>query len=148
MDGEKDIEQRIENSNTRFYKAFETLSIEKMEEVWKHDDNTICIHPGWEMFAGWTAIRESWTRIFENTRMIKFFITNTKVKAFGEIAIVVCLENIDTVIDYQNTIKLGVITTNIFEQQNVKNNYFTNEWLMIHHHGSLVANYLPPNISV
>jgi hypothetical protein len=30
MDEEKDIEQRIENSNTRFYKAFESLSIEKM----------------------------------------------------------------------------------------------------------------------
>jgi len=79
MDEEIGIEQAIENSNTRFYKAFESLSIEKMEEVWKHSDNAICIHPGWEMFTGWTAIRESWTRIFENTRMIKFFITNTKV---------------------------------------------------------------------
>lgn len=148
MDEEKDIEQTIENSNTRFYKAFESLSIEKMEEVWKHNDNTICIHPGWEMFAGWTAIRESWARIFENTRMIKFFITNTKVKAFENIAIVVCLENIDTVIDNQNTIKMGVIATNIFEQQNVKNNYYNNEWLMIHHHGSVVANYIPPNLSV
>ena len=80
--------------------------------------------------------------------MIKFFITNTKVKAFENIALVVCLENIDTVIDNQNTIKMGVIATNIFEQQNVKNNYYNNEWLMIHHHGSVVANYIPPNISV
>jgi SnoaL-like protein len=100
------------------------------------------------MFAGWTAIRESWARIFENTRMIKFFITNTKVKAFENMAIVVCLENIDTVTDTQNTIKIGVIAANIFEQQNVKNNYYNNEWLMIHHHGSVVANYIPPNISV
>jgi hypothetical protein len=43
---------------------------------------------------------------------------------------------------------MGVIATNIFEQQNVKNNYYNNEWLMIHHHGSVVANYIPPNISV
>jgi hypothetical protein len=86
---------------------------------------------------------------FENTRMIKFFITNTKVKIFGNIAIVVCLENIDTVIDDENTITMGVIATNIFEQQNVKkNNDYNNEWLMIHHHGSVVANYIPPNISV
>jgi SnoaL-like protein len=148
MDEEKDIEQTIENSNTRFYKAFETLSIEKMGEVWKHEYNTIRIHPGWEMFAGWTAIRESWARIFEITSRIKFFITNTKVKAFENIAIVVCLENIDTVIDNQNIIKLGVIATNIFEQQNVKNKYYNNEWLMIHHHGSIVANYIPPNTSV
>ena len=149
MDEEIGIEQAIENSNTRFYKAFESLSIEKMEEVWKHSDNAICIHPGWEMFTGWTAIRESWTRIFENTRMIKFFITNTKVRTFENIAIVVCLENIDTVIDDENTITMGVIATNIFEQQNVKkNNDYNNEWLMIHHHGSLVVNYMPPNVSV
>ena len=116
MDKGKGIERSIEASNLGFYKAFESLSIEKMEEVWKHSNDVICIHPGWEMFAGWTAIRESWARIFENTRMIKFFITNTKVKAFENIALVVCLENIDTVIDNQNTIKMGVIATNIFEQ--------------------------------
>ena len=101
------------------------------------------------MFTGWTAIRESWTRIFENTRMIKFFITNTKVRTFENIAIVVCLENIDTVIDNENSIRMGIIATNIFEQQNVKNNNNYNKiWLMIHHHGSTVANYIPPNVSV
>ena len=45
MDEQKGIEQRIENSNSRFYEAFECLSIGKMEDVWKHSDNTICIHP-------------------------------------------------------------------------------------------------------
>ena len=94
---------------TRFYKAFESLSIEKMEEVWRHSDNAICIHPGWEMFTGPMAIQESWTRIFENTRIIKFFITNTKVRTFENIAIVVCLENIDTVIDNENSIRMGII---------------------------------------
>jgi len=149
MAEEKGIEQRIENSNSRFYEAFESLSIEKMEEVWNHSDNTICIHPGWEMFTGWTAIRESWTRIFENTRMIKFFITNTKIKKFENIAIVVCLENIDTVLDDENIFRMGVIATNIFEEQSVKNNSdYNSEWLMIHHHGSVVTNYIPPNVSV
>ena len=90
MDEGKGVEQHIEDSNARFYKAFESLSIEKMEEVWKHSDDVICIHPGWEMFTSWTAIRESWVRIFENTKKIEFFITNVKVKAFEKIAIVVC----------------------------------------------------------
>jgi hypothetical protein len=48
---ERDVRKTLD------YKAFETLSIGKMEEVWKHSDNTICIHPGWEMFTSWTAIR-------------------------------------------------------------------------------------------
>jgi hypothetical protein len=61
-----------------------------MDAAWKHSDDTICIHPGWETFTSWTAIRESWVRIFENTKMIKFFISNIKIKAFENIAIVVC----------------------------------------------------------
>jgi hypothetical protein len=149
MDEEKGVEQTIEEINTRFYKAFESLSIEKMEEVWKHSDDSVCIHPGWEMFTSWTAIRESWLRIFENTNMIKFFLTNVKIKAFEKIAIVVCLENIDSVIEDENRIRMGVIATNIFEKQNVNNsNKYNNEWLMIHHHGSAVANYTAPNVSV
>jgi hypothetical protein len=148
MDEEKGVEQIIDNSNSTFYKAFESLSIEKMEEVWKHSDDTVCIHPGWEMFTSWTAIRESWLRIFENTNMIKFFLTNVKIKAFEKIAIVVCLENIESVIEDENKIRMGVIATNIFEKQNVNNHKYNNEWLMIHHHGSAVANYTAPNVSV
>ena len=147
MDEEKGVEQTIEDSNSRFYKAFESLSIEKMDAAWKHSDDTICIHPGWEMFTSWTAIRESWLRIFENTKMIKFVITNIKIKAFQKIAIVVCLENIDSIIEDENSIRLGVIATNIFEKQNL-NNKNNNDWLMVHHHGSAVANYMAPNVSV
>jgi hypothetical protein len=148
MDEEKGVEETIEDSNSIFYKAFESLSIEKMEEVWKHSNDTICIHPGWEMFTSWTAIRESWIRIFENTRMIKLAITNIKIKVFQNIAMVVCLENIDTVIEDENRIRMGVIATNVFEKQNVNNHKSNNEWLMIHHHGSIVANYMAPNVSV
>jgi SnoaL-like domain len=149
MDERKGVHQAVEDSNIRFYKAFETLSIGKMGQVWKHSDDTICIHPGWEMFTSWTAIRESWLRIFENTKMIKFVITNIKIKAFQKIAIVVCLENINSIIEDENSIRLGVIATNIFEEQNVKNNSdYNSEWLMVHHHGSVVTNYIPPNVSV
>ena len=148
MDEKKGVHQAVEDSNIRFYKAFESLSIEKMDVAWKHSDDTICIHPGWEMFTSWTAIRESWVRIFENTKMIKFFISNIKIKAIENIAIVACLENIDSVIEDENSIRMGVIATNIFEKQNVNNNKSNNEWLLIHHNGSAVANYMAPNVSV
>ena len=141
------VEQTVEDSNSRFYKAFESLSIEKMDAAWKHSDDTICIHPGWEMFTSWTAIRESWLRIFENTRIIKFVITNIKIKVSQKIAIVACLENIDSIMEDENSIKLGVIATNIFEKQNV-NNKNNSDWLLIHHHGSALANYMAPNVSV
>jgi len=131
--------EEVENCNSKFYQAFESLSIQRMEEIWSHNDNTVCVHPGWDLFTGWLAIRESWVRIFQNTQAIKFVITNTKIKIVKDIAIVVCLENIENVVDGE-AIKFGVIATNIFECNNKK-------WLMVHHHGSTVANYLPPNIS-
>jgi ketosteroid isomerase-like protein len=143
----KITEQTIHDINIQFYKAFESLSLERMEQVWKHSDDVVCVHPGWDLFRGWTAVRESWMTIFQNTERIQFIITNAKVRAFENIvAVVVCLENIETIIN-QDKIRMGVIATNIFERQHIVRND-EDEWLMIHHHGSPVSNYMPPNVSV
>jgi hypothetical protein len=77
--------------NGELYHAFASLSIEKMEKLWKHDENVVCIHPGWDLFMGWLAIRESWITIFSNTEMIRFTIKNTKIRIFdNKLAVVVC----------------------------------------------------------
>jgi hypothetical protein len=134
----------VNQANLEFYHAFEMRSIEAMDNLWKHDESVVCIHPGWDLFTGWLAIRESWTTIFSNTEMIRFTITNTKVKIFdNKIAVVVCIENIETT-DPSNgrVIRMGVIATNVFER-----NELSHEWLLIHHHGSPITNYMPPNIS-
>ena len=142
-DGDE-IAEKVNKVNGEFYRAFESLSIEKMDKLWKHNEKVVCIHPGWDLFIGWLAIRESWITIFRNTEMIRFTITNTKVRVFGgnNIAVVVCLENIETSLNRQDQpiVKIGVVATNIFE-------YDKNQWLLIHHHGSSVSNYIPPNIS-
>jgi ketosteroid isomerase-like protein len=137
-----EIVGEVNKANAEFYNAFESLSIEIMDKLWKHDEAVICIHPGWDLFTGWLAIRESWITIFSNTEMIRFSITNTKVRIFdNKIAVVVCLENIETTSVNGQLIKIGVIATNIFERNEL------NEWLLIHHHGSPVINYIPPNVS-
>jgi len=136
---EDEIILQVQKINSEFYHAFENLSIERMEGLWKHEDNVVCIHPGWDLFTGWLAIRESWIAIFRNTEMIKFIITNTKLRVFDNLAVVVCLENIETLVNGE-IVRLGVIATNIFEQME-------KQWLLIHHHGSSVSNYIPPNIS-
>jgi hypothetical protein len=59
----------VNQANIRFYRAFENLSIESMDKIWKHGENVVCIHPGWDLFTGWLAIRESWTTIFSNAEM-------------------------------------------------------------------------------
>jgi ketosteroid isomerase-like protein len=135
------IVEEVNKVNAEFYHAFESLSIEMMDRLWKHDDNVVCIHPGWDLFTGWLAIRESWITIFSNTEMIRFTITNTKVRIFdNRIAVVVCLENIETSVNGQ-VIKIGVIATNVYERNEL------NQWLLIHHHGSSVTNYIQPNVS-
>src|ERR671938_1622104 len=133
-DGDE-IAEEISKVNGEFYHAFESLSIDKMDKLWKHDENIICIHPGWDLFTGWLAIRESWITIFENTEMIKFIITNTKIRTFdNKMAVVVCLENIETTSADGRLIKIGVIATNVFERNE------SNRWLLMHHHGSPVTN--------
>ena len=144
-------EQAIQKINTRFYNAFEALSLERMEEVWKHGDDIICVHPGWDLFSGWMAVRESWMTIFQNTERIQFVITNTKIRVFENVvAVVVCLENIQSNVN-QSKRRMGVISTNIFERQSIvyeNSNEHDERWLMIHHHGSPVSNYIPPNVSI
>jgi ketosteroid isomerase-like protein len=143
MQEDDEIVGEVIKVNSEFYDAFESLSIEMMDKLWKHDENVVCIHPGWDLFTGWLAIRESWITIFSNTEMITFTITNTKIRIVdNKIAVVVCLENIETTSANGRVIKIGVIATNIFER-----NEQLNQWLLIHHHGSPVTSYIPPNVS-
>src|ERR687885_2225846 len=127
MGEDDEIVEKVNKTNTEFYRAFENLSIEMMDNLWKRGENIVCIHPGWDLFTGWLAIRESWLTIFSNTEMIKFTITNTKIRTFDKVAVVVCLENIETTSANGRLIKIGVIATNIFEQ-----NEPLNQWLLIH----------------
>ena len=75
--------------------------------------------------------------------MIKFNITNTKVRIFdnGNIGVVVCQENIESSASANGQQdKIGVIATNIFERSE-------NRWPLIHHQGSSITNYMRPNLS-
>ena len=58
-------EEGIDKSNIRFYKAFESLSLERMEEVWKHGDDVVCVHPGWDLFTGWSQYVRVGRQYFE-----------------------------------------------------------------------------------
>ena len=129
----------IENANAEFYDAFENVSINMMENIWIHNDNCICIHPGWEMIVGWLAIHESWMTIFANMKNLKFTITNTKTRLYEDIVgILTCVENIN-MIQNERKIHTGVVATNIFEYDDKQK-----KWLIVYHHGSPVSDYLPP----
>lgn len=125
-----DQEQVLE-ANRAFYQAFESLEIEKMEQVWLQAPHIVCIHPGWRRLSGWGPIMETWERIFESTFEMKFDLTDVEVTLRGDLAIVVVQENL-TQRGYDGTTRSVVQATNVFERTG-------NRWYMVLHHGSPVA---------
>ena len=115
-------------ANDGFYRAFESLDIDNMTEVWARDETVRCVHPGWGMLQGWTDVMASWERIFDAATMMQFRITGTEVSVEDDWAWVACTENLTQVMNGQ-VIETHVQTTNIFRKR-------AGRWLMVHHHGS------------
>ncbi len=122
--------QEVTKANQRFYEAFESLDIVKMDSVWAHQAYVTCIHPGWPIRSDWPAVRDSWVLIFNNTFSMKFELTEMMVQVAGDMAWVICVENITS--QQSNEPQLAkVLATNLFKR-------IGDECLMIHHHGSAV----------
>ena len=127
------LAQRIEEvtkANERFYEAFESLDIAKMDQIWAHLEYVTCVHPGWAMRSQWSEVRDSWVLIFNNTFSMHFELSDVTIQVAGDIAWVLCVEHI-TSQQSDEPQEAKVIATNLFER-------IGDEWLMIHHHGSAV----------
>jgi ketosteroid isomerase-like protein len=121
-------EQAVLEVNRRFYEAFESLDIERMDAVWLREDWVECVHPGWELLRGWEEIRESWVRIFANTKRMKLDISSVWVRIEGEVAWVACTEHVTSAFEDGFDQSL-VQATNIFVRRDAA-------WQMVAHHAS------------
>ena len=81
-------------ANARFYRAFEALDLDEMDEAWAHGEHVQVRAPGLAAAHGWDAVRESWARIFENTEEMRFTLSDVQVVVGGDAAWVTCTENI------------------------------------------------------
>jgi ketosteroid isomerase-like protein len=125
-----DFVAEVEEANLRFYRAFETLDLARMEAVWLHTERAQCVHPGWPLIVGWAAIRDSWETIFANTIEMRFTIGDARVVGGPEVAWVTCTENI--LADVQGRVSVtSLLATNVFERA-------PEGWRMVHHHASHV----------
>jgi len=127
------LEQYIEEvnkANHAFYAAFGNLDIGEMDNIWAHQEYVTCIHPGWTLRSGWPLVRDSWILIFNNTFSMTFELTDVMVQVAGDMAWVVCVENITTH-QSDEPQQAKVLATNLFER-------IGDDWLLIHHHGSAV----------
>ncbi len=122
--------EEVEQANEAFYRAFESLDIKKMDEVWVREDYVTCIHPGWSLRSGWPTVRDSWVMIFNNTFTMRFRLSDIMVQVAGDVAWVLCTENITNSPEGDGQ-ESRVLATNLYERQQGR-------WLMIHHHGSPV----------
>ena len=120
----------VVEANARFYRAFEALDIAQMEQVWAHGSHVKCVHPGWPLLSGWDAVRESWSRIFDNTAEMRFTLSNVEASVGDDLAWVTCTENILSELGGRVTVT-AILATNIFE-------YDGASWRMVQHHASHV----------
>jgi ketosteroid isomerase-like protein len=115
-------------ANDSFYMALENLDLASMDALWLHEDWVRCVHPGWEVLVGWTAVRKSWQQIFANTRWIRVTPTTVEIKRFGDVGVVGCLENIST--KDGDEVGLAVAqATNLYLRA-------AHGWRLFHHHAS------------
>jgi ketosteroid isomerase-like protein len=105
----------ILGANRAFYRAFESLDVDKMGEVWLKDPSIVCIHPGWAKLSGWGPVMESWARIFDNTFEMKFELGEIDVMISGDIAVAIVQENL-TQSGYDGPSRSQVLATNVFQR--------------------------------
>lgn len=117
-------------ANQAFYRAFETLELDTMEEVWLRDPKIVCIHPGWRRLTGWGPVMQSWERIFQSIFEMKFEARELEIFESQDLAIVLCEEEL-TQRGYDGTARSTVLASNVFERVGQR-------WMMVMHHGSPV----------
>jgi ketosteroid isomerase-like protein len=122
-----DMLAQVRRANERFYRAFESLDMQLMAAIWMQTEHARCVHPGWELLAGWPAIRDSWQAIFANTGYMRFVITDVSVHLDGHVAWVTCTEHLSDAPDARAM--TPILTTNIYE-------FSEDDWLLVHHHAS------------
>jgi ketosteroid isomerase-like protein len=121
---ERDEIEDVRRAHQGFYRAFETLRIEKMDEVWAHDGQVTCLHPGWPIAEGWAEVRASWETIFRNSRDMRFDVGEERIDVRGDMAWVVCVERLTSAAGSG-----AVQATNVLRRED-------GAWRMVHHHGS------------
>jgi ketosteroid isomerase-like protein len=132
-----DMDERtaVLEANQAFYRAFESLDLTRMESVWLHAASITCVHPGWRVLRGWGLVMASWQRIFANTVTLRLGITDAQVEVVGDLAWVVCTENLDST-HRGETVSAQLLATNLFQRHEGR-------WWLVHHHVSPVSAQSP-----
>lgn len=121
------------DANAAFYRAFESLDMDAMEDAWEAGDRLFCVHPGWQALVGREAVMESWRVILANTGKIVFALTQVHGRIAGTVGIVTLYESIDSQVG-QGRHQAAAVATNLFRYDQREG-----RWKLFHHHASLAS---------
>jgi len=123
-----DAHEELLAVNEAFYRAFARRDFEAMAALWSEDEEIACVHPGWDLLAGYRAVIESWREILAGPSSPRVRCHGARVFLFGELGCVVCHE----------VMPEGVlVATNLFRQEGLG-------WRLVHHHSGPMAGTPPP----
>lgn len=125
-DRDADVKAVLE-ANGAFYAAFEARDLDAMSDLWAHDEEVTCVHPGWVTLRGWGAVAASWAALFDGPQQLQFIVTEEHVVVAGDIAWVTCDENL-----LADEGGATVAVLNLFARDT------NGRWRMLAHHGSPV----------
>ena len=119
-----------QESNQKFYDAFNKKDLDLMTRIWLNDPKSQCIHPGWDTLNGFKPIIESWRRIFETGQDLEIKLSYVEAVVSENLAWIACQENLFSI--STSGVQLSKVhATNIFKQ-------IDDEWKMVLHHASPV----------
>jgi ketosteroid isomerase-like protein len=124
----KDVDEAaVRAANDAFYAAFEGRDLDAMSDLWAHDPEVTCVHPGWTTLRGWGEVAASWAALFNGPQRLQFIVTEAQVVVAGDIAWVTCAENL-----LAGDGGATVAVLNLFGRDP------QGRWRMLAHHGSPV----------
>jgi ketosteroid isomerase-like protein len=110
-------------ANEAFYLAITHRDIDAMSQVWAERGPVACLHPGWAALYGREEVLDSWRRILSHDEAPKIICREPQVQVHGDVAVVVCYEDIDGQL---------LVATNIFRREG-------RSWQMVHHQAGPTA---------
>lgn len=129
-----DATEELLAANRAFYTAFEGRDLDAMSDVWLHEDEVVCTHPGWSSLRGWPAVAASWFALFQGDQQLQFILTREQAEVHGDVGWVTVDENLIT-----GTLASSVAALNLFRR-------VEGRWRMVVHQGSAISDRAAPGI--
>ncbi|WP_148573963.1 nuclear transport factor 2 family protein [Nocardioides caldifontis] len=94
--GTPDERAAVLATHEAFYAAVEAGDLDRLEELWTEEPDSVCVHPGARPIHGTAAVLRSWAVVMATREYVQFFLTDVEVTVADDVAVVTCTENVLT----------------------------------------------------